>query len=416
MRHKNKTLTSLVFIATLLTLGIVSPGCQQWLRIGFKAQAPVDTDSGAQKKERRRRAYSSTEMRGVWVSNVDSNVMDSFGQMESLAARISNLNMNALYPVVWNKGETFYPSEVMARNGAPKISTRYGLSSLKRDPMNDWLTLGNQYDLDIVPWFEWGVKVPANSPLAQRHPEWLSKDSNGRSSFDQDGTSTSYLNFFNPDVQAFYEELMVEFVTRYDVPAIQFDDHMSLKNTFGYDDFTLDLYKKETGRAGKPQPEASDWLSWRAGKLTQFIARISRAIKTARPGIKFSDSPNPYPWSYQNYVQDWPQWVESGLVDEVVVQVYRDNMGRFQGELSSPVLEKAKGKANVIIGVLSGLKPEPMPIEMVRAQTNMVRDFGFQGVVYFFQESLLQFTASGETVENRLNVIKQLFPSPARTP
>ena len=50
MRHKNKTLTSLVFIATLLTLGIVSPGCQQWLRIGFKAQAPVDTDSGAQKK------------------------------------------------------------------------------------------------------------------------------------------------------------------------------------------------------------------------------------------------------------------------------------------------------------------------------------------------------------------------------
>jgi uncharacterized lipoprotein YddW (UPF0748 family) len=209
---------------------------------------------------------------------------------------------------------------------------------------------------------------------------------------------------------------MVEFVTRYDVPAIQFDDHMSLKNTFGYDDFTLDLYKKETGRAGKPQPEASDWLSWRAGKLTQFIARISRAIKTARPGIKFSVSPNPYPWSYQNYVQDWPQWVESGLVDEVVVQVYRDNMGRFQGELSSPVLEKAKGKANVIIGVLSGLKPEPMPIEMVRAQTNMVRDFGFQGVVYFFQESLLQFTASGETVENRLNVIKQLFPSPARTP
>ena len=260
------------------------------------------------------------------------------------------------------------------------------------------------------------MKVPANSPLAQRHPEWLSKDSNGRSSFDQDGTSTAYLNFFNPDVQAFYEELMVEFVTRYDVPAIQFDDHMSLKNTFGYDDFTLDLYKKETGRAGKPQPEASDWLSWRAGKLTQFIARISRAIKTARPGIKFSVSPNPYPWSYQNYVQDWPQWVENGLVDEVVVQVYRDNMGRFQGELSSPVLEKAKGKANVIIGVLSGLKPEPMPIEMVRAQTNMVRDFGFQGVVYFFQESLLQFTASGETVENRLNVIKQLFPSPARTP
>ncbi|NBW81870.1 hypothetical protein EBR21_08955 [bacterium] len=103
-------------------------------------------------------------------------------------------------------------------------------------------------------------------------------------------------------------------------------------------------------------------------------------------------------------------------MDEVVVQVYRDNMGRFQGELSSPVLDKLKGKTSLIIGILAGLKPEPMPIDMVRAQTAMVRDFGYSGMVYFFQESLLQFTASGETIDSRLNVIKQLFPTPARTP
>jgi len=416
MRHKNKTLTSLVFIATLLAFGFSNTGCQQWLRVGFKAGAPVDADAGARRKERKRRLYSSTEMRGVWVSNVDSTVMDSYGNMESLASRISNLNMNALYPVAWNKGETFYPSDVMVKYGAPKISTRYGLPSLKRDPMKDWIALGNQYDLDVVPWFEWGLKVPSNSPIAQRNPEWLSKDVSGKSSFDQDGTSTSYLNFVHPEVQTFYEELMVEFVKRYEVLAVQFDDHMSLKNTFGYDDFTLNMYRTETGRTGKPTPEAPEWLAWRAAKLTQFIARISKAIKATRPGVKFSISPNPYPWSYQNYVQDWPEWVNQGLVDEVVVQVYRDNMSRFQGELSSPALDKAKGKVNLMIGVLSGLKPEPMPIEMVRAQTAMVREFGYQGVVYFFQESLLQFTASGETIDSRLNVIKQLFPAPAKTP
>lgn len=156
MTQKNKILKTLYFLLALLVFSGVLPGCKQWLRIGLSAQGPMDDGSGAKKKERRRRPYSSTEMRGVWVSNVDSNVMDSFGNMESLAARISNLNMNALYPVVWNKGETFYPSNVMVRYGAPKISTRYGLPSLKRDPMTDWLNLGNQYDLDIIPWFEWG--------------------------------------------------------------------------------------------------------------------------------------------------------------------------------------------------------------------------------------------------------------------
>lgn len=416
MTYSKKVLRLLGVICALLAVPGGVSGCKQWLRIGLSAQAPDADGSGAKKKERRRRVYSSTEMRGVWVSNVDSNVMESFGAMESLAARISNLNMNALYPVVWNKGETFYPSDVMVRYGAQKISPRYGLANLKRDPVADWLTLGNQYDLDIVPWFEWGVKIPADAPLAVRHPDWLTKDVNGKSTFDQDGTSTAYLNFFNPAVQQFFEELMVEFVTRYEVPAVQFDDHMSLKNTFGYDSYTLGLYRQETGRSEKPQPTAPEWLRWRAQKLTQFIGRLSRAMKRARPDVQLSVSPNPHPWSYDNYIQDWPQWVDDGVVDEVVVQIYRDNMGRFQGELNSPVLARVKSKANLVIGVLSGLKPEPAPIELVRDQTLMVRDFGFKGVVYFFQESLLQFTAKGETVEKRLDVIKQLFPAPARTP
>jgi uncharacterized lipoprotein YddW (UPF0748 family) len=417
MNQTNRKFLGFVVLFSLAVLGMAgTSGCRQWLRVGFKSEAPLDEGSGAQSRTRKRRVTSGVELRGVWVTNVDSNVMDSFGNMESLAARVSQLNMNALYPVVWNRGETFYPSDVMVRYGAPKISVRYNLPQQGRDPMADWLTLGNQYDLDIIPWFEWGVKVPANSPLAAKHPEWLSKDETGKSSFDQDGVPTSYLNFVNPEVQKFFEELVVEFVRKYEVPLIQFDDHLSLKNNFGYDEWTLDLYKKETGRAQRPAPSAPEWLRWRAEKLTGFVQRLSRAIKEARPGVRFSISPNPYPWSYDNYVQDWPSWVESGAVDEVVVQVYRDNMNNFQNELKKPELTRLKGKANIAIGVLSGLRPKPMPIDMVRQQTTMARDLGYNGVVYFFQESLLKFTAGGETIDSRIQVIKQMFPSPTRTP
>ena len=278
------------------------------------------------------------------------------------------------------------------------------------------MALGDRHGLDIVPWFEWGVKVPADSPLARQHPEWLSSDDAGRSTFDQDGTVTAYLNFVHPEVQRFYEEIAVEFVTRYDVPTIQFDDHLSLKNTFGYDDHTLARYRKETGKAGRPAPDDADWLAWRAAKLTQFVARISTAIKSARPGIELSVSPNPYPWSYRNYVQDWPSWVDDGIVDEVVVQVYRDTMKGFEGELRSPVLAKLKGKARLAIGVMAGQKPRPVPIDMVRDQTAAVRECGFSGVVYFFQESLLRFTAPGETVESRLDGIRRMLPAPADVP
>ena len=374
------------------------------------------TRAGEPPAARGRRVTAATELRGVWVSDVDSEVMNSRANMEALAEQIAGLNMNALYPVVWSQGETFYPSDVMVKHGAARISQRYGLDRGDRDPVADWLALGDRHGLDIVPWFEWGLKVPADSPLARQHPEWLSRDDCGRSTFDQDGTATAYLNFVHPDVQRFYEDLAVEFVTRYDVPTIQFDDHLSLKNTFGYDDFTLACYAKETGRTARPAPTDADWLAWRATKLTQFVSRVSKAVKAARPGIELSVAPNPYPWSYKNYVQDWPSWVEDGIVDEVVVQVYRDTMRAFEGELRSPVLAKLRGQARLAIGVLAGQKPKPMPIEMIRDQTAAVRDSGSSGVVYFFQESLLRFTAPGETVESRLDGIREMLPAAAAVP
>jgi uncharacterized lipoprotein YddW (UPF0748 family) len=383
---------------------------------GVAAAAPADDGPLARPPARERRATDTTELRGVWVSDVDSEVMHSRDTMAALAEQVASLNLNALYPVVWSQGETFYPSDVMVRYGAPRISNRYGLNAPGRDPVADWVALGDRHGLDIVPWFEWGVKVPADSPLARQHPEWLSSDDAGRSTFDQDGTVTAYLNFVHPEVQRFYEELAVEFVTRYDVPTIQFDDHLSLKNTFGYDDHTLARYRKETGKAGRPAPDDADWLAWRAAKLTQFVARISTAIKSARPGIELSVSPNPYPWSYRNYVQDWPSWVDDGIVDEVVVQVYRDTMKGFEGELRSPVLAKLEGKARLAIGVMAGQKPRPVPIDMVRDQTAAVRECGFSGVVYFFQESLLRFTAPGETVESRLDGIRRMLPALADVP
>ena len=404
---------SLLFFP-LLVGGIMMAGCSRRSDVVVPSVARADEAPGDRQDVPERPGSVAAELRGVWVSDVDSQVMLSRDNMTSLAERIAGLNMNALYPVVWSQGETFYPSDVMVSYGARKISDRYGLGALDRDPVADWVALGRRHRLDIVPWFEWGLKVPAASPLAQRHPAWLSADDSGRRTFDQDGTTTAYLNFTHPDVQRFYEDLAVEFVTRYDVPAIQFDDHLSLKNSFGYDDFTLARYREETGRAARPAPDDAEWLTWRAAKLTEFVARISRAVKTARPGVGLSVAPNPYPWSFRNYVQDWPSWVERGLVDEVIVQVYRNNLASFRGELGSPVLAGLVGKARLAIGVLAGQKPAPMPIDMVRAQTAMVREFGYGGVCYFFQESLLQFTAPGETVDSRADVIRALFPAPAR--
>ncbi|MFM9025054.1 MAG: hypothetical protein ACKON7_06905, partial [Planctomycetaceae bacterium] len=86
------------------------------------------------------------------------------------------------------------------------------------------------------------------------------------------------------------------------------------------------------------------------------------------------------------------------------------------GPPAPPVLATLRGRPRVAFGVRAAQGPAPTPIDMVRAQTAMVREFGYDGVCFFFQESLLRFTAPGETVETRLAAIEELFPAPARDP
>ena len=67
-------------------------------------------------------------------------------------------------------------------------------------------------------------------------------------------------------------------------------------------------------------------------------------------------SPNPNPFAYVHYLQDWPEWVNRGIVDELVIQVYRSDQNRFMWELNKPSIEAAERKIPVAIGILSGLR------------------------------------------------------------
>ena len=53
------------------------------------------------------------ELRGVWLTNVDSDVLDSRENIEEAMAFLAEHNFNVVFPVVWNDAATMYPSTVM---------------------------------------------------------------------------------------------------------------------------------------------------------------------------------------------------------------------------------------------------------------------------------------------------------------
>jgi len=393
------------------------------------------------------------ELRGVWLTNIDSQVLFSTAALESAVNRLADLNFNTLYPTVWNWGYTLYPSATARREigddqhlyadlSTPELEATQG----ERDMMQEVVDFGHARGMAVIPWFEFGFMAPADYELYRRHPDWFTQvrvdpaatpgtaaailgDSELDGGQMSDPTASDpgiwleggvlprrWMNPFHPAVQKFQLELINDLVSNYEVDGFQFDDHLGLPVEFGYDPYTINLYRSEHGGAEPPaDPRDGEWMAWRAEKITNFLAEVYKLVKSRRPSAVVSISPNPYPFAYVNYLQDWPEWVERGVVDELVIQIYRDDNDRFIWEMNKPSAQAALRKIPTSVGILSGLRARPVGKDIIGEQILALRDRNLSGMSFFFYESLWIPPAT-ETLEDRTEALQRAFNTSVMRP
>lgn len=355
----------------------------------------------------------SSEIRGVWLTNVDSDVLFSSANTKKAVKRLAQMNFNTLYPTVWQGGYTLYPSAVAEKTFGVKIDPTAGLQ--QRDMLAEIIKEGHAKGLKVIPWFEFGFMAPADSELARQHPDWLTKQRKGELVKMEGVEPRVWLNPLHPEVQKFIINLIVEIVKNYDVDGIQFDDHFGLPSEYGYDNLTLQTYGKEL-KGLKPSDDYKEtfWVRWRADKINQVMAKVFYAVKAVKPKCIISVSPNPLHFALPAYLQDWFTWERKGFIEELVLQVYRSDLDRFQWELQRAEVILAKDHIPVAIGILSGLKNQGVPIKTINDQVEIVRKAGFAGVGFFFYESLWNW--SNDTQSQRYQGLRRLFPLPVTRP
>ena len=202
---------------------------------------------------------------------------------------------------------------------------------------------------------------------------------------------------------------MLEIITQYDGDGVQFDDHTSLPSGFGYDRYTTALYTKETKKAPPSNPQDAAWVKWRADKITAFMVKLRAAVKAKKPSAIFSISPNYYDLAYRLHLQDWLTWVRRGIVDELIVQVYRPTLQSFVEQINRPEIQEAQQKIPTGIGVLAGLRNKPVAMSQIQAQVQAAQERRL-GVSFFYYESLWNETL--EPAIARQAGFQALFPTP----
>ena len=360
------------------------------------------------------------------MTNIDSDVLFSRENLETGLDKLEDLNFNTVYPTVWNWGYTLFPSDTAEKNFGVKQGLypdldRTGRNEVleaeqgDRDMLKEIIELAHPRDLAVIPWMEFGFMAPAESALVQHHPDWVTQRSDGSQVKMEGSHPRVWLNPFHPEVRQFLIDLTREVVQKYDVEGIQFDDHLGLPVDYGYDPYTVKLYRTEHEGRNPPQDSHDpDWMKWRADKISSWVEELFVAVKAQNPEVIVSLSPNPAQWAYDTFLQDWVTWERNGWIEELVVQVYRDNMRRFRYELSQPEIKQARKHIPVAIGILSGLKNRPVPIKLIRKQVEKSRDRKYAGVSFFFYESL--WVPKEESIENRTTALNRLFPSRINRP
>jgi uncharacterized lipoprotein YddW (UPF0748 family) len=325
----------------------------------------------------------------VWLTTVDSAVMhDPAEAQRALAFLRHNGFRRAALPLYTAGVVTWSPAP--ARNRLAIPTDPLLPPSTAAGPTASLLAALGRAGLERVGWFEFGLMAPVGAPWLAGRDDLLLRDASGSSLWQESpGLNRVWLNPILPEVQHLLEDLVVDACTQLPLEVIQFDDHLGYPVRFGYDPATLAAWRAtEAGRRNpSPAPGEPAWIAWRAEQVTALLERLRAAMNSACPAVRMSVSPNPQEFSYSNYLADWSSWVRRGLVDEVVVQIYRNNLAALGRELAHPSLAAAAQRVPVRIGLLAGLKSQPKDPAQLRRELELVQARGYRGIDLFFYES-----------------------------
>lgn len=338
----------------------------------------------------------SQPLRGVWLTNIDSDILFDSQKTKEALVSIKKAGFNTVYPVVWNDGYTLHPSDIMVQTFGEEFRQDTVFRSLELDPLQNVIDHAKPLGLVVIPWFEFGFSSSYQQDgghILAAKPEWAARDKQGNI-LTKNGFE--WMNAIHPEVQDFLLDLVTEVLVNYEVAGIQGDDRLpAMPSEGGYSSYTQELYKLQTGLMVPDDPKETKFLDWKVDQLSLFAGRLFETVKSYNTDVIVSMAPSVYPWSKEQYLQDWPQWLADGSLDELIPQNYRWDIESYELTLEELVASyKAAKQPNASVRFATGIIIKAgdrfNDYSYVKEAIDINRKNGVQGEVYFFYEGLFE--------------------------
>lgn len=272
-----------------------------------------------------------TSCRGVFVTVLQKpEALSSRMEIERLVLFAEQTRMSDIYIQVYRANRSWFASTV-----SDDSPYKTFLALVGEDPLALLIKKAHRKHIKVHAWLNLlSLSQNTHAPILKKL---------GRDALTRNIKEKTKLKDYEIDGQYFLEpgnlrvrqELttMVEELLRA-YPAldgIQFD-YIRYPDTnphYGYSTMNMLRYKEAT-KTKSIVDTSHEWQQWKRDQVTSLLEELVRTTRKIRPNIKVSTTGcSSYTRAYKEAFQDWPTWVNKGIVDFVTVMTYPEDPLQF---------------------------------------------------------------------------------------
>jgi len=349
------------------------------------------------------------EGRALWIVRT---TLVSRSSIDMAIESAVNGGFRTLFVQAVGRGDAFYPSKIL-----PSSELLSGETDL--DPLEYFIDQAHERDLEVHVWinllYAWSSqKRPVSTDhVINSHPEWLvvrhgdlPHERSRPDDFDRNRESDLFLSPTLPGVRSYLTAVVEEILTRSPVDGIHLDYVRYPSKDSGFGSYPRVLFSAIYGidpvdiftgqkRANSPQNNPAtqhletEWFRWRSQQLTELVAQIRKIQKIKSPDGILSAAVIPDPArAYEVYGQDWPGWINKGLVDIIVTMSYSTSKKTVLGQAREASQIVKNGRLYI------GIATYNQSLEKVLQLVRELRGLGIEGFSFFSYNSMLEHPES----------------------
>ncbi|MCX5708980.1 MAG: family 10 glycosylhydrolase [Candidatus Omnitrophica bacterium] len=272
----------------------------------------------------------------------DQPVLSSSAAIDKLIDTAQKTGVGVLFIQVYRANQSWFASQ-----NADQSPYEAGPKNLSHDPFALLIRRAHSAGIQVHAWLN--ILSLSNNQeallLKKYGPEILTRNTQEKQKLEDYKIDNQY--FLEPgdprvrqEILAMVEDLLQGYPQ---LDGVQFDYiRYPDKNPFyGYTKINLQRFKDSTG-CEKFQEKNPLWQDWKRRQVTELLELLVKKTRQIRPDIQVSATAcAPFVRAYYEAFQDWPSWLNSGLVDFVTLMSYSAQNSEFDKD----ILE-AKAKTN----------------------------------------------------------------------